>query len=254
VVAASRRDPLLGDRLPRWDDRTKGFVDPETREPLPAFDEASEDLTRPAHVVRFGAQVHVKGILGGTEEAGRHIGYLTKYLTKSVGQAAGLGEDATERQREHARRLVAQLQITPCSPRCGVWLLYGIQPKGARLSTTPGQCRGKAHKPEHLGIAGRRVLVSRKWSNKTLDDHRAERAAFVRQLLERAGVRPGYAIDDGPYEWERTRPGDSDVPTRPALLLHAISERQRWKADNEAAQLAGGPPGDIRSATIDQAA
>jgi hypothetical protein len=34
---------------------------------------------------------------------------------------------------------------------------------------TPGRCKGKAHKPEHLGIAGRRVLVSRKWSNKTLD-------------------------------------------------------------------------------------
>ena len=26
----------------------------------------------------------------------------------------------------------------------------------------PGQCKGKVHKPEHLGIAGRRVLVSRK--------------------------------------------------------------------------------------------
>jgi hypothetical protein len=26
--------------------------------------------------VRFGEQVHVKGILGGTEEVGRHVGYL----------------------------------------------------------------------------------------------------------------------------------------------------------------------------------
>ncbi len=34
---------------------------------------------------------------------------------------------------------------------------------------TPGRCKGKAHQPEHLGIAGRRVLVSRKWSNKTLN-------------------------------------------------------------------------------------
>jgi hypothetical protein len=50
-----------------------------------------------------------------------------------------------------------------------VWLLYGIQPHGARHSMTPGRCKGKAHPPEHLGIAGRRVLVSRKWSNKTLD-------------------------------------------------------------------------------------
>ena len=118
--------------------------------------------------------MHVKGILGGTEEAGRHIGYLTKYLSKSIGQAAGLTEHATDAQRDHARRLHAELRITPCSPRCPIWLLYGIQPQGALHSITPGRCKGKAHQPQHLGIAGRRVLVSRKWSNKTLDDHRAE--------------------------------------------------------------------------------
>ncbi|MFC4945672.1 replication initiator [Pseudonocardia sp. GCM10023141] len=245
-----------GNTMPRWDDRTKGFVDPETREPLPTWDEATDPdtLLMPAHTAVFGAQVHVKGILGGTEEAGRHVGYLTKYLTKSVGQAAGLTDDVTGRQREHARRLTAELAITPCSPTCGVWLRYGIQPKGARLSMTPGQCKGKAHKPEHLGIAGRRVLVSRKWSNKTLDDHRAERAAFVRQLLDKAGVRPGYAVDDGPFEWERTQAGDPDVPTRPVLLLHAISERQRWKADYDAAQLATGDDPLDRSATAVEAA
>jgi hypothetical protein len=145
----------------------KAFTDPDTSAPLPTWDQACEELTEPAHVIRFGTQVHVKGILGGTEEAGRHVGYLTKYLTKSVGQAAGLDEHATDAQRDHARQLHAELQITPCSPRCPVWLLYGIQPKGARHSMTPGRCKGKAHQPEHLGIAGRRVLVSRKWSNKT---------------------------------------------------------------------------------------
>jgi hypothetical protein len=242
-----------GGRVPVWDYRAEGFVDPDTDEPLPTFDEACEHLTAPAHTVRFGTQVHVKGILGGTEEAGRHIGYLTKYLTKSVATAAGLGEDATDRQREHHNRLVAELRITPCSPRCPVWLLYGIQPKGAKSSITPGLCKGKAHKPEHLGVAGRRVLVSRKWSNKSLADHRAERAEFVRQLLQQAGVRPGYAVDDGPFEWERTRPGDPDIPTRPVLLLQAISQRQRWKADYTAAQLAAGEHPDDRSAIPDHA-
>jgi hypothetical protein len=153
-------------RLPIWDSRAKAFTDPDTGTPLPSWEQACQELTEPAHVVRFGAQVHVKGILGGTEEAGRHVGYLTKYLTKSVGQAAGLDENATDAQRDHAQRLHAELQVTPCSPRCSVWLLYGIQPHGARHSMTPGRCKGKAHKPEHLGIAGRRVLVSRKWSNK----------------------------------------------------------------------------------------
>ncbi|HKR52659.1 MAG TPA: replication initiator, partial [Pseudonocardiaceae bacterium] len=121
-----------GDRLPVWNTRAKTFTDPDTGTPLPIWDQACDELTEPAHVVRFGTQVHVKGILGGTEEAGRHVGYLTKYLAKSVGQAAGLSEHATDAQRDHAARLHAELSTTPCSPRCPVWLLYGIQPHGAR--------------------------------------------------------------------------------------------------------------------------
>ncbi|MGH3694054.1 MAG: replication initiator [Pseudonocardiaceae bacterium] len=242
------------ERLPVWDTRAKTFIDPDTGIPLPTFDQACEELAEPAHVVRFGAQVHVKGILGGTEEAGRHVGYLTKYLTKNISQAAGLGEHATDTQRDHAHRLHAELRITPCSPRCAMWLLYGIQPQGAKHSITPGQCKGKAHKPEHLGIAGRRVLVSRKWSNKTLDDHRAERGAFVRQLLEHTGIQPAHGPQDGPYQWERTTPTDPDVPPRPLLLLHAIAERQRWHAEYTAAQLATSHRPDNHSATHDQAA
>ena len=249
-------DQLLygGERLPVWDTRAKAFTDVDTGVPLPSWDQACAELAEPAHVVQFGTQVHVKGILGGTEEAGRHVGYLTKYLAKSIGQAAGLGQHATDAHRDHARRLHAELQITPCSPRCAVWLLYGIQPHGARHTMTPGRCKGKAHKPEHLGIAGRRVLVSRKWSNKTLDDHRAERGAFVRQLLETAGIQPAYGPEDGPYRWERPAPADPDVPPRPVLVLHAVAERQRWKAEYAAAQLAVGEPPSNRSATSDQAA
>ena len=244
------------ERLPVWNTRAKAFTDPDTGHPLPTWEQACEDLTEPAHVVRFGTQMHVKGILGGTEEAGRHVGYLTKYLTKSVGQAAGLDEHATDRHREHAHRLHAELSITPCSPRCPVWLLYGIQPHGARHTMTPGRCKGKAHQPDHLGIAGRRVLVSRKWSNQTLEDHRAERGEFVRQLLQQAGIHPAHGPEDGPYLWERIAPTDPDVPLRPVLLLHAIAERQRWKAEYTAAQLAanGRPPDQNCSATSDQAA
>ncbi|HEX2290757.1 MAG TPA: replication initiator [Pseudonocardiaceae bacterium] len=250
-------DQLLytDERLPVWDTRAKAFVDPDTGTPLPTWHEACDELTEPAHVVRFGAQVHVKGILGGTEEAGRHVGYITKYLTKNISQAAGLDQHATDAQRDHARRLHAELQITPCSPRCPMWLRYGIQPKGARYSMTPGRCKGKAHKPEYLGIAGRRILVSRKWSNKSLDDHRAERSEFVRQLLEAVGIQPSHGPRDGPYQWERPAPTDPDVPPRPVLLLQAVAERQRWKAEYTAAQLATGaaPPGNW-SATDDQAA
>jgi hypothetical protein len=51
-------------------------------------------------------------------------------------------------------------------------------------------------------------------------------------------------------------PTDPDVPPRPVLLLQAIAERQRWKAEYAAAQLAtsGSPPDYDCSATDDQAA
>jgi Replication initiator protein, pSAM2 len=238
-----------------WDPRAKAFTDPATGTPLQSWERACEELTKPAHIVRFGEQVHVKGILGGSEEAGRHIGYLMKYLTKTIGRAAGLNEHATDAQREHIHRLHAELRVTPCSPRCPVWLLYGIQPKGARHAMTPGRCKGKAHQIEHLGIAGRRVLVSRKWSSKTLDDHRAERGEFVRQLLEAAGIQPTHGLGDGPYLWERPAPADPDIPARSLLLLRAVAERQRWKAEYTAAQLAThGLLAENRSATTDHAA
>ena len=61
---------------------------------------------------------------------------------------------------------------------------------------TEGLCKGKAHDADHLGYAGRRVLVSRKWSGKTLADHRADRQQW---LLETLGVS---ATDPARYAWE----------------------------------------------------
>ena len=129
--------------------------------------------------------------------------------------------------------LIKASQIRGQKQRQRGWKLYSWH-----APETECIAKGKAHKPEHLGIAGRRVLVSRKWSNKSLSDHRAERTAFVRQLLDRAGVQPAYAVDDGPFTWETTKPGDSDVPPRTVLLLHAINQRSRWRADYDAAVLA----------------
>ncbi|MGH3781733.1 MAG: replication initiator [Pseudonocardiaceae bacterium] len=205
------------ERLPVWDTRAKAFTDPDTGTPLPSWDQACEDLTEPAHVVRFGTQVHVKGILGGTEEAGRHVGYLTKYLAKSVGQAAGLTEHTSDAHRDHAHRLHTQLRVTPCSPRCPVWLHYAIQPHGARHSMTPGRCKGKAHQPEHLGIAGRRVLVSRKWSNKTVNVPLCSTSSRIAQRWVRrqspegkvsnSGLAPAYS--GSTLEKVRPHPGRS---------------------------------------------
>jgi hypothetical protein len=117
-----------------WDTRAKGFTDSDTGAPLPSWDQACEQLSEPVHVVRFGTQVHVKGILGGTEEAGRHVGYLTKYLTKSVGQAAGLDQHATDAQRDHATGSTPNYR----SPRARHGVQYGCSTaSNPKASGTP---------------------------------------------------------------------------------------------------------------------
>ena len=83
----------------------------------------------------------------------------------------------------HADRLADALRFEPCSPTCANWLRYGIQPKNAKPGMRPGACKGKAHRREYLGYAGRRVLVSRKWSGKTLADHRADRKNWLTETL-----------------------------------------------------------------------
>ena len=105
---------------------------------------------------------------------------LTKYLTKQV---ADCHQAHTDAQRAHADRLADALRHEPCSPLCANWLRYGVQPKNARPGLMPGACKGKAHRREHLGYAGRRVLVSRKWSGKTLAHHRADRKNWLRKTF-----------------------------------------------------------------------
>ena len=64
----------------------------------------------------------------------------------------------------------------PASPRMFTWPSAAPSPgSGCAVSwpppTTrsgPGRCEGQAHDAEHLGYGGRRVLVSRRWSGKTL--------------------------------------------------------------------------------------
>jgi hypothetical protein len=263
VVAATYHQvwwPTTGDpvyspkRAPVWvsdtdGTGTPGYVDPDTRRPLATWDQALDELdnedARPRHVARFGAQVDVQGLLARTPQADRRIGYLAKYLTKSMTDAHDGGDD--ERRRAHVDRLHTALQLEPCSPRCPNWLRYGIAPQGAHDGQAPGSCRSKAHKRAHLGYAGRRILVSRKWSGKTLADHRHDRRAWVLSTL---GVDPDDTADRAEgtndktrdrFVWELARPDDPVAPL-PTRLLRAIAERQRWRAAYEAARDGLGPP------------
>jgi len=230
-----------GDELPVWHDATSGYVDPATGEVLPTWDEALDAIGQfdlPWHVARFGERFDAQGVLAGSPQARRCIGYLTKYLTKQVGDCH---QAATGPQHDHAARLAEALRYQPCSPRCANWLRYGIQPKNARPGQAPGACKGKAHDADHLGYAGRRVLVSRKWSGKTLADHRADRKEW---LLRTLGVS---ATDPARYAWEPVAPTDPDHLDHARRLLHVVADRLRWQiALAEVRRRAAMPPdGDL---------
>ena len=164
-----------------------------TRQPAnscPTWDEALDAIgphDEPLHVARFGPKFDAQGVLAGSRDASRCIGYLTKYLTKQI---ADCHQAQTGAQADHAERLADALRYEPCSPTCANWLRYGIQPKNPREGLRPGRCTGKAHRREYLGYAGRRVLVSRKWSGKTLADHRADRKAWLMETLGLSADRP----------------------------------------------------------------
>ena len=218
-TAAVRFD---GDHLPVWDEDKATYLDPETGEVLPTWDQALDaigDEDEPLHVARFGDKFDAQGVLAGSRDANRCIGYLTKYLTKQLGDCHELETDA---QQAHAGRLAEALRWEPCSPACANWLRYGIQPKNARKGMRPGACKGKAHRREYLGYAGRRVLTSRKWSGKTLADHRADRKNW---LIETLGLP---ATDPDRYTWEPVEPGDQDHMPAGQRLLHVVADRMHW--------------------------
>jgi hypothetical protein len=219
-----------GNQLPVWDEATRNYLDPATGEVLPTWGQALDAIGmdhKPFHVARFGERFDAQGVLAGSKDANRCIGYLTKYLTKQVSECH---HPETDAERAHAARLADALKFQPCSPTCANWLPYGIQPKNARRVLVPGCCKGKAHDADHLGYGGRRVLVSRKWSDKTLADHRADRQDW---LLSTLGIS---ATDPTRYAWELVAPGDPDHLDYARRMLHAVADRARWQAALTAAQ------------------
>jgi hypothetical protein len=66
---------------------------------------------QPRHVARFGDRFDAQGVLAGSKDAARCIGYLTR----QVGDCHHSGTDA---QQAHAARLAEALQYQPCSPTC----------------------------------------------------------------------------------------------------------------------------------------
>ena len=256
-----------GDTLPVWDRDREAYTDPTTGAPLLRWQDALDRLdadravgedVEPMHVLTLGKQVDIKGLLGGTPDSDRAVRYLCKYLTKSIadtyaGTPANDGQDPHGPEREpdaaalayerHIDRLHREVRWLPCSPACANWLRHGIQPKDPGPGLIPGACPSKAHDRDHLGLGGRRVLVSRHWSGKTLTQHKADRAAVVRAVLTEAGIEAPEADrlaadvlhEDGlpRFVWE-------DVPLRErdytAVISASLHQAQRWRTQYEDAK------------------
>jgi Replication initiator protein, pSAM2 len=115
--------------LPVWHEASGNYLDPATGEVLPTWNQALDAIgpdDKPLHVARFGPKFDAQGVLAGSPDASRCIGYLTKYLTKHV---ADCHQAQTDAQHVHAGRLAEALRYEPCSPTCANWLRYGVQPK-----------------------------------------------------------------------------------------------------------------------------
>ncbi|WP_432829358.1 replication initiator [Dactylosporangium sp. CA-092794] len=244
-------------RLPVWDSDTEVWRDPDTGTALLAWDAAldaidADPAAAPAHVARFGVQMRAEGLTADHHNVDRTIGYITKYITKS---AADCHTITTDRQRDHLERFWQQLRVTPCSDRCANWLLYSIAPKQAHGRLRPGNCKSRVHQRATLGIGGRRILVSRDWSGKTLADHRYDLRAWVRALLATSTGIDQDPVTDGedggppegggggwvaptpaPVAWELARPNDPDLPPMRHRLLRALAQRMQWRAALNAAK------------------
>ncbi|MFC9876720.1 replication initiator [Nocardia salmonicida] len=237
--------PVYGEgRMPVWDYDAGTFVDPRTGRPLTYWDDAlavmdEVDDLDPAHTLKFGAQSKPVQILANTDSMEYSVRYLTKYLTKGLGELLTPG---SRRVAEHYDRLHAELCVTPCSERCGVWLTYGIVPRGATEKTQPGKCNKKAHRRDTLGLPGQRCLVSRNWTGKTLPDHKAERLEFVRQYLAAVGI---VMADTSHLRITPVRPGDKDAPPKAQLVMNLVLRRINQRAQYTMARLEQdeGPPG-----------
>jgi Replication initiator protein, pSAM2 len=93
-----------------WHEASGLYLDPATGEVLPSWDQALDAIgpgDEPLHVAQFGQWFDAQGVIAGSRDANRCIGYLTKYLTKHVATqerdeaiAAGMGKLLRQARRK----------------------------------------------------------------------------------------------------------------------------------------------------------
>jgi hypothetical protein len=83
----------------------------------------------------------------------------------------------------------------------------------------------------------RRVLVSRKWSGKTIADHKNDRKNWVLACLAEAGVSAtGNPTEPGRYAWKLKPPGQTEPVEQ--LILARLAERLEMRRQLDQAKKA----------------
>ena len=83
---------------------------------------------RPAHVLRFGSQLDMAGIIAPSADADRAVRYLTKYLTKSIADTYTDPDTSTRLARRTSTGCTTSCAGCRARRGCANWLRYGIQP------------------------------------------------------------------------------------------------------------------------------
>ena len=132
------------DQLPEWHEPTGRYIDPATGELLPSWDEALDAIgpaDEPLHVARFGPTFDAQGVLAGTPDSVRCIGYLTKYLTKHI---AGCHTNRHRRRagtRPAANRRTALRAVLPIVRELAALRHHPPQPP---VRADPGPVQGQS--------------------------------------------------------------------------------------------------------------
>ncbi len=132
-----------GDERPVWDEQTCTYVDPYTGEVLPTWDQALDAIgnqDEPVHVARFGDRFDAQGVLPGSKDAARCIGYLTKYLTKQV---ADCHQAQTDTEHAHAERLAEDCGTSRAHPGAPTGSATASSPRTPGPAWPPGPAKAK---------------------------------------------------------------------------------------------------------------
>ena len=228
--------------LPVWHEASGNYLDPATGEVLPTWDQALDAIgaeDEPLHVARFGQRFDAQGVIAGSRDANRCIGYLTKYLTKHVADCHQAHDASPARARRAAGRRAA-LRAVLADVRELAALRHPAQEPPARPAPRALQGQGPPPRTPRLRRAPRPGLpqVVRQ------DPGRSPRRP---QGLAAGNPRPPGA-DPARYTWEPVTPGDPDHMPNAQRLLHVVADRQRWHAALTVARAraSGQPPPNFR--------